>query len=81
MTVITTDQCLILNEELDTWSVKRYNKLGGRVQALLINNQIWGCVKRGDEFFLMTYDLDNNEWKREAREISKGWGTKFFFSY
>ena len=76
--VITVDKCLMHADDTDTWTVKRYNKLGDAINAFVRSRQICAAVQNDDTFSLMTYDGVDNVWKTEHEKIDKVWGTWLF---
>ena len=76
--VITVDKCMSYADDTDTWTVKRYHKLGRAVNAIVRRGQICAAVRNGDTYGIMCYEDRNNVWKTEHEEIDKGWLTKLF---
>ena len=76
--VITVDRCLMYADDTDTWTVKRYNKLGDRINAFVRRGQICAVVQNGRTFSMMSYDDVDNVWKTEHEKIDKVWGTGLF---
>ena len=75
---VITVKCLIHADDTDTWTVKRYNKLGDRINAFVRRGQICAVVQNGDTFSMISYDDVDNVWKTEHEEIDKVWGTWLF---
>ena len=77
--VITVDKYLMYADDTDTWTVKRYNKLGDRINAFVRRGQICAAVQNDDDTYsMMTYDDVDNVWKTEHEKIDKVWGTWLF---
>ena len=76
--VITVDKCLMYDDDTDTWTVKRYNKLGDAVNAFVRRGQICAAVQDGVTYSMMSYDDVDNVWKTEREKIDNAWYTRFF---
>ena len=76
--VITVDECLMYADDTDTWTVKRYSKLGDRVKAFVMRGQICAAVLNGDTYSMMSYDDVDNVWKTEHKRIDNAWYTWLF---
>ena len=77
--VITVDKCLIHADDTDTWTVKRYNKLGDAINAFILGGHICAVVQNGGTFSMMSYDDVDNVWKTEREKIDNVFCTRFFF--
>ena len=77
--VITVDKCLMYADDTDTWTVKRYNKLGETVNAFVRSGQICALVRNDRTFSMMSYNDVDNAWKTEHERIDNVWGTRFYF--
>ena len=71
--VITQDRCLVYADDMDTWTVKQYEDLGGEVNAFIMRGQIWAAVSKNDAYNLKSYDDVNNVWKTEKNNIKLNW--------
>ena len=76
--VITVDKCLMYADDTDTWTVKRYNRLGVRVNAFVRRGQICVVVQNNGIYSMMSYDDVNNVWITEHKGIDNGWRTRLF---
>ena len=77
--VITVDKCLMYADDTDTWTVKRYNKLGFAVNVFMMRGQICAAVQNDDSTFSMrSYNHVDNVWKTEHERIDNAWYTWFF---
>ena len=76
--VITVDKCLIYTDNTDTWTFKRYNELGGAVNAFVKRGQICAAVQNGVTYSMMSYDDVENVWKTEHERIDNALYTWFF---
>ena len=77
--VITVDKCLMYADDTDTWTVKRYNKLGYTVNAFVRRGQICAVVQNDDDTYrMLSYDDVDNVWKTEHEEIIDAWYTWLF---
>ena len=76
--VITVDKCLMYADDTDTWTVKRYNRLGDRVKAFARGGQIYAAVQNDDTYSMMSYDDVDNVWKTEREKIDNAWKTCLF---
>ena len=76
--VITGDKCLIYADDTDTWTVKRYNKLGYSVNAFVKRGQICAAVYTHGSYSMMSYDDVDNVWKTEYEQIDNAWRPEFF---
>ena len=76
--VITVDKCLMYADDTDTWTVKRYNKLGSAVNAFVKRGQICAAVENGSTYSMMSYDDVDNVWKAEHERIDNAWETRLF---
>ena len=76
--VITVDKCLMYVDDTDTWTVKRYNKLGDTVKPFVRKGQIFAAVRNGGTYSMMSYDDVDNVWKTEREKIDNAWYTRFF---
>ena len=63
----------------DTDTVKRYNKLGDKVNAIVRGLQICVAVWNGITYSIMIYDDVDNVWKTEHEKIDSTWRTKLFY--
>ena len=76
--VITVDKCLMYADDTDTWTVKRYEKLGDRVNAFVKRGQIYAAVRKDGTYSMMSYDDVENVWKTEHEKIDNAWKTWLF---
>ena len=76
--VITEDKCLMYADDTDTWTVKRYNKLGSAVKPFVRGGQIYAAVQNGGTYSMMSYDDVDNVWKTEREKIDNAWKTLLF---
>ena len=76
--VITVDKYLIHADDTDTWTVKQYNKLGGKINAFVRRGQICAVVRNYPTFSMMSYNDVDNVWKTEHEEIDNAWYTWLF---
>ena len=86
--VITVDRCLMYADDNDTWTVKRYNRLGNTVNAFVRRGQICAVVWNYGQicagvlndltFSMMSYDDVDNVWKTEHEKMDDAWATRFF---
>ena len=78
--VFTVDQCLIYEEDTDTWTVKQYSKLGGDVKTFVRHGQIWAVVLNFGTYInrMMSYDDLDNVWKTEHERIDNALCTWLF---
>ena len=76
--VFTVDKCLMYADDTDTWTVKRYNKLGDRINAFVRRGQICAAVWNGGAFSMMSYNDVDNVWKTEHKKIDKALVTRSF---
>ena len=66
--VITKNKCMAYSDNTDSWSVKCFNKLGGRVKVFVKRGQICAVVDEIDTIIIrsvMRYDDVKNKWKTE----------------
>ena len=75
--VITVDNCMMYDDDTDTWTVQQYDNLGGPVKAFIKRGKIWAVVVN-DRFSLMSYDDVNNLWNTELEGIDNALDTMLF---
>ena len=77
--VITVDKCLMYADDTDTWTVKRYNKLGDAINVFVRRGQIYASVQNNDSTFsMLSYNDVDNLWKTEHKRIDNVWFTWLF---
>ena len=76
--VITRRNCLMYADDTDTWTVKRYNRLGIAVNAFVMRGQICAVVQNDGTYSMMSYDDVDNVWKTEHEKIDNAWYTWLF---
>ena len=76
--VFTVDKCLMYADDTDTWTVKKYNRLGDRVNAIVRRGQICAAVENGVTHSMMSYDDVDNVWKIENERIDNALATRIF---
>ena len=76
--VFTVDKCLMYADDTDTWTVKRYSKLGDTVKAFVRRGLICAAVRNDGTYSMMSYDDVDNVWKTEHEKIDNAWNTRFF---
>ena len=76
--VITVDRCLMYADDNDTWTVKQYNRIGDKINALVRRGQICAAVRNFPTFSMMSYDDVDNVWKIEHEKIDNAWYTWLF---
>ena len=67
--VITVDQCLMYDDDTNTWAFKQFDRLGDKVKAFVRSGQICATVWNDDICSIMNYDEVNNVWKTEHEAI------------
>ena len=70
--VITVHKCLVYNDDIDNWTVKRYESLGNRINAFIKIGQIWAVVDKSGTNSIMSFDHVENVWKTE-KKIDNAW--------
>ena len=80
--VITPDACLTYAEDSDSWSVKRYKKIGDYVKVFLAKEQVHAAVSNFYNFErahrVLRYDDQENVWIT-MKMINHGWSKKIMF--
>ena len=77
--VITVDKCLLYDDDTDTWTAKRYYRLGDKINAFVRSGQICTTVWNNETCSMMSYDHANNVWKTEHEDIDNAWEPKLFW--
>ena len=80
ITIVTGKRLMTYQQEYDTWSVKDYEYMGNVATAMIIDEELCTCFKKGDNGSLMAYDEEANVWKVKADSMSNILHQKYCFA-